>query len=275
MKKLATILIAAAAVSALAAQAFAAPPIFTEDFSYASGTALNGTGGWAAHSGAGTNPQTVNAAAGLSYVGYPSSGVGNGLGTLAASGEDNNHGFTGITSGSAYAALMVNVVSATTTGDYFFHFFDGLITGNAFKGRIFVKKDGASANYAFGIQMGSNTAGVVYTPFSYATGTTHLLVVKYTFNPGSPDDQASLFVDPVVGCSEPAATVTAVAQTSGSPDVDATNIDGVCIRQGGSSSGSTEQVDGIRVANNWADAVCSGVVPTHTSTWGALKGLYR
>src|SRR5438093_1556380 len=94
--------------------------VFTENFSYAAGSPLNGTGGWSAHSGAGTNAQTIGAGS-LSYPGYPSSGIGNMLGPTATSGEDDNHPFTAVTSGSFYAAFLVNVVSAQATGDYFFH----------------------------------------------------------------------------------------------------------------------------------------------------------
>src|SRR5204862_2804835 len=119
------------------------------------GSGLNGQGGWSAHSGAGTNPQTVNTAGGLSYAGYPSSGIGNLLGPIATSGEDNNHTFTGQSSGAVYTALMVNVASSQAGGDYFFHYFDGLVTANVFRARIFVKKDASSTNYAFGIQFGS------------------------------------------------------------------------------------------------------------------------
>ena len=129
MRKTAIALLALGLTAALAAAAIAAP-LFVEDFSYATGLGLNGTGGWAAHSGAGTNPQTVNLpAGGLVYAGYPGS----------TSGEDNNHAVVGTGTGNVYAAVMINVASSQTTGDYLFHFFDGLITGNIFRARVFVK----------------------------------------------------------------------------------------------------------------------------------------
>ena len=271
MKKIATIIAATALLSLVAGAAFAAAPLFTEDFNYPLGTALNGTGGWSAHSSAGTNAQKVNAA-GLVYAGYPSSGIGNALGTLAASGEDNNHTFTGVTAGSVYAAFMVNVVTATNTGDYFFHFFDGAIGSNIFIGRVFVKND-ASGKYSFGLNDRSTAGTLVYTSPLYTYGSTHLLVVKYNYNTSATNDESvQLFIDPVVSCSEPSSNLS----SSDASFADATNIDGVAIRQGGSSSGGTMQVDGINVANNWIDAVCGGgVVPTHTSTWGQVKSLYR
>ena len=270
MKKITPSLLILAAVTVLAIPATAAPPIFQEDFSYALGSQLNGQGGWSAHSGAGTNPQTVNVAGGLTYAGYPGSGVGNLLGTTATSGEDNNHGFLGQTTGAVYTAFMVNVVSSQTTGDYFFHYFDGLITANVFRGRVFVKKDASSTNYAFGIQFGS-TINTVYTGFVYTPGTTHLLVLKYTFVAGGTNDQVSLFVDPFQNCIEPDATVSAVDATQ----TDAVNLDGVAIRQGSATAAPTVQVDGIRVATNWSDAVCGDATPARGTTWGRLKTVYR
>lgn len=271
MKKIATSLLVTAAIAAFAVSAASAAPIFVENFSYATPSGLVGQGGWAAHSGAGTNPQTVNAG-NLSYAGYPSSGIGALLGTTATSGEDTNRNFTGIASGVAYLSALVNVVSSQATGDYFLHFADGAIASNLFLGRVFVKKDATTTNYAFGIQFGS-TVATVYTPFSYTPGTTHLVVVKYAFNGGAQNDVVSLFVDPVINCTEPAANVSHT--NPGGTQQDALNLDFACVRQGSASAAATVQVDGIRVADNWIDATCDPATPTQSSTWGKVKVLYR
>jgi hypothetical protein len=270
MRKTVTALLAVAVIATLGVSAVTAAPLFTEDFNYALGSQLNGQGGWAAHSGAGTNPQTINTAGGLSYTGFPGSGVGNLLGPLATSGEDNNHAFTGQTTGAVYAAFMINVATSQATGDYLFHFFDGPIASNIFRGRVFVKKDVSTTNYAFGIQVGS-AASASYTGFTFTPGSTHLLVVKYSFVPGTTNDVVSLFVDPVINCNEPNATLT----TTDASQTDAVNLDGVAIRQGSSSNAATAQIDGIRVATNWADATCDVATPTNSTTWGKIKVLYR
>lgn len=270
MRKLATSLLVMAAVIALAASASAAT-LFTENFSYALGSQLNGQGGWSAHSGAGTNPHTINTAGGLSYPSYGLSGIGNLVGPLAPNGEDNNNTFAGQNSGDVYAAFMINASSTQTTGDYLFHFFDGAITGNIFRARVFLKKDASSTNYAFGIQFGS-TVNTVYTPFSYVPGTTYLLVVKYSFVAGATNDVASLFVNPAVECVEP---VQATVSTTDATQTDVVLLDGLAIRQGGASSGASASLDGIRVATTWSEAVCGAPVPTRSSTWGAVKSIYR
>ena len=271
MRKTAIALLALGLTAALAAAAIAAP-LFVEDFSYATGLGLNGTGGWAAHSGAGTNPQTVNLpAGGLVYAGYPGSGVGNLLGPLATSGEDNNHAVVGTGTGNVYAAVMINVASSQTTGDYLFHFFDGLITGNIFRARVFVKKDAASTNYALGIQFGSN-GPPTYTGFVYTPGTTHLLVVKYVSVAGATNDIAALYIDPALDCNEPAA---ANVTHSDATQTDAVGLGGVAIRQGSGTAAASAQIDGIRVALTWADAVCNGITSSQSSTWGRVKSIYR
>ena len=269
MKKIVIGVFTLGVMAAFPLAASAAAPIFQEDFSYAAPSGLVGQGGWALTGSNVTNPITVNSP-GLTYAGYPSSGIGFMAGTTATSGEDDNHAFTGQTTGAVYAAFMVNVVSSQTPGDYFFHFFDGLVTANVFRGRVFVKKDAASTNYALGVQFGS-TVSTVYTGFSYAPGTTHLVVLKYTFNAGANNDQVSLFVDPATTCTEGTATVSAV--DAGQPD--AVNLDALGIRQGSATAAPTLQLDGIRVAANWADAVCAPTTPVTPTTWGSVKSLYR
>jgi hypothetical protein len=141
----------------------AAPPLLVEDFSYTAATALTANG-WAAHSAGGTNPITV-VTPGLTYAGYPSSGVGNAV-SMTTSGEDDNKTFASQTSGIIYAAFMVNVSAANLPGDYFFHLAETPLTGNIFRGKVFVKKD-ASNNLAFGIAKAANSGGSIgFTGFT-------------------------------------------------------------------------------------------------------------
>src|SRR5687767_13182893 len=62
--------------------------LLVEDFPYSG--ALNANG-WSVHSGAGTNP--IQTTAGLTYAGYPGSGLGNAAQMGNAGGEDVNRGF--------------------------------------------------------------------------------------------------------------------------------------------------------------------------------------
>ena len=232
-------------------------PIMVEEFGTPVGSLLSASG-WGAHSGAGTNAQTVTAG-NLTYTGWPSSGGNNSV-TLTTSGEDDNHGFPPQTTGTVYAAALVNVSASQTTGDYFFHVFDGVITGNKFLGRVFVKKDPSTTNYAFGIQKGS-TVNTVYTGFTFTPGSTHLIVIKYTFVAGTTNDTVDLIIDPVLGGSEPAPTVTAVVDTT----VDAADIRGVALRQGSATAAANVQVDDIRVSRSW-----TGLLGTYSPITAAV-----
>ena len=225
--------------------------ILVEDFPYTAGALLTDNG-WAAHSGAGTNA-IATVSPGLTLAGYPGSGIGNAV-ALTTSGEDVNRAFAVQSSGSVYAAFLVNVSDASTTtpGGYFFHFGPDPV-GSTFRGRVWAVKDGSN-NLAFGISVAATSAaGVTLTPFTYSMNTTYLLVVKYTIVDGATNDTASLIVSTTVPGSEPAATVSS---TDTSPsDISPGTIS---LRQGSSATAPTLQLDGIRVGTSWADVTQAG-----------------
>src|SRR6478752_2012994 len=78
----------------------------TEDFDYPAGQLITANG-WTAHSGAGTNAIAVTSP-GLTYTSHPGSGIGNAV-SMTTSGEDDNKGFTAISSGSIYTSFLINV----------------------------------------------------------------------------------------------------------------------------------------------------------------------
>jgi len=216
--------------------------LLTEEFEYDAGTLLTATPNWAAHSGAGTNPLTVTAS-GLSYPGYPPT-LGNAV-AMTVSGEDvHTLASMSHTDGAIYLAFVAEFSAAQGTGDYFAHFYQ---SSSSFYGRVYAKDSGGALN--FGVSRGS--AGPNYSPDPFAYNTPHLIVVKYTMIAGTLNDTADLWVNPVIGPTEPAPLVsyTDVGSTDG------TNIIGVALRQGNSSNAPTQWVDGIRVATTWADAV--------------------
>ncbi len=222
--------------------------LVVENFDLTVGTLLTSSG-FTSHSGAGTNAITVTAP-GLTYTGYASSGIGNAV-SMTTSGEDDNRPFPIQTSGSVYAALMVNVtdafLEATSVGGYFFHLGPDPI-GTTFRGRVFIRKDAQNA-ISFGITKASSTtlADINYTPFSYALNTTYLLVVKYTIVAGATNDTVDLFINPALGGAEPAATISAT-------DVIASDINpgSFALRQGTATTHPTVRVDGIRISTSWA-----------------------
>jgi hypothetical protein len=227
-------------------------PLLADDFSYPPGSLLTNNG-WTAHSGAGTNPITVSSP-GLTYPGYLGSGIGNAV-TMTTSGEDVNRTYAAQTMGSVYGSLMVNISNASEAGDYFFHL-GPVAIGTTFRARVFVRDD-ASGNLSFGISKAS-TPDIVWTAYSYAPNTTHLLVAKYTIVDGATNDTVSLFVNPALGGAEPAATVTGT-------DVSATDISpaSFALRQGSTATSPTLTADGVRVVTAWADLSASCLTVTH------------
>jgi phage gp45-like len=231
---------------------------FIENFDYAE-SALLTSNCWTAHSAGGTNSITVTTSS-INYSGYLSSGIGNEV-TLSTSGEDINKGFTSTNSGDLYASFIVNVTSAQTNGDYFAHF--GATSGSnvtSFGGRIWVKKDATTDNFAFGVSKSSTTANISYTDFNYTTGTTYLVVVKYSIVSGATNDVADLYINPTLNALEPTPTISTLIVDNGT--VDPAQLTSFCLRQGNSANAPALKLDGIRVATTWAD-----IVGPASTTW--------
>ena len=225
---------------------------FLEDFSYPAGDSL-GAHGWNYNSGGVTNTLSVTAP-GLTFTGYPSSGIGNAC-TLRSTGNDQYKNFTTADSiGSVYASFMVRVDTAKATGDYFFAMISSTSATN-YAARVYAKD--SLGFVAFGISKGTLASGQAFTAPIYLKGTTYVLVAKYTFNPSTGDDAVSLYVltGTVPPVEPPVPTVGPVPSTAG----DSPNLGRVALRQGTASLAPTLVIDGIRVGETWA-IVSTGIV---------------
>jgi len=221
---------------------------FYENFDYTDGSLLTNNC-WAAHSSAGFNPITVTSGSIITYPCYLSSGIGNQVilnsPAIGTSAEDVNRTFTSQTAGTVYASFLVNITSATTTGDYFFHLGPSIISPT-YNGKVYVKLD-ASNNVYFGISKA--TGPQVWTPALYSLGTTYLIILKYTINPGIDNDVASIFINPPLAAVEPA---SGWLVSTDSP-LDPSDIGSVALRQGSPSFAPELKLDGIRVSTSWSD----------------------
>ena len=222
--------------------------IWGESFEYTVGSLLSANG-WEVHSDGGATPNPITVSDGaLSYLNYAPSGVGNQV-MLNNVGQDVNHSFPAdITSGILYAAFMVNLTSAQSAGDYFVHFLGQSST--TFSGRVCAKSNGEG--YQLGIVKSAAVANAVYAGQVLDFGSTYLVVMKYEIVPGTANDLVSLYVNPVVGASEPA---TASAIASDITGTDPTRIAGFALRQGAVASSPLLSIGGIRVARTWDEAV--------------------
>jgi len=233
--------------------------LWAENFDYPAGDSLNGIhGSWASHSATGQFPPSI-VSPGLTYAGYPGSGVGNAV-RLIAQGEDINKkvitAADSIISGSAYLSFMVRVDSAKTAGDIFMHLGQyTFYSTSAQRCRIYAKAASTgSNNIAFGIFKGSSTTAVnpVYSDTVYTIGTTYLIVVKYTVVAGGStatgwNDYCDMWVNPALSGAEPAPMLTDSSYTVS----DLNSVGSVCLRQGAWASSPSVVIDGIRLAKAW------------------------
>ncbi|MDP2365663.1 MAG: T9SS type A sorting domain-containing protein [Ignavibacteria bacterium] len=220
-----------------------AQPVATEEFAYTVGDLLTAHG-YTAHSGGGTNPITV-IAGNLTYPIYPSAGLGNMI-RIINTGEDVNKNLAAdITTGTVYASMLVNIDSARTLGDYFFHLGPNPIS-TTFRSRIFVKL-ALNGNLAFGLSVGSTTTvPPVYTDSVYSTATTYLVVVAYEIVSGTTNDIVKLWVNPSLAGPVPPALLTLT--DAGQTDI---NIGSYAFRQGGAASGPFLKLDGLIIGTSW------------------------
>jgi hypothetical protein len=223
--------------------------IFLENFNYPAGDSI-GAYGWIWNTG--TTNTILVVSPGLTYSGYPMSGIGNAC-RLRNNGNDAYKPTDSIvTSGNLYMAFMVRIDSVQATGDYFFAMLPSTSTTN-YTARFYAKD--SSGGVSFGISknaLGSNP--VAWTGGTYARNTTYLVVVKYTFLTGSTtDDEVRAFIfTSGLPVTEPA-TPTIGPATGTSTDV--SDIGRVALRQGSATIAPTLIIDGIRVTRSWGSIV--------------------
>jgi len=228
-----------------------ADPLLVENFDYTIGSLLTANG-WTAHSGAGT--QAIDVTNGLTFTGYAGSGIG-GAANLDNNGEDVHKTFTPQTSGTVYAAFLVQTQSTNSAG-YFFHLGAQTI-GSTFWSRVYVNATGN------GLGISGSSVPSTYVPIT--AGTPTLVVVKYNIT----TKVSSLFVLNSYSATEPATP----NQTFAEGTVGA-NVGSVALRQYNASQRII--VDGIRVATTWADAVApaSANPVAATPTFSPAAGTY-
>ena len=225
--------------------------LLDENFNYPTGDSLTAHGWTWINSYINT---IVVASGNLSYSGYGNSNIGQFV-RLHNTGQDAYRQHDSAYNASVYVSFLIRVDSAQATGDYFF----ALLPNNStsfYTMRTFIKSSGAG--FQMGISKSSEAA--TYATGVYNLGTTYLVVVKYTFNTGSTqDDQLSLFViSGSIPGSEPAPAAGPITGTQ----TDSPNISRIVLRQGTASNAPVLNIDGFRVFRSWSNIV--GI--NHTGT---------
>jgi hypothetical protein len=211
--------------------------LLVEDFNYSVGTYLNANG-WNAHSGTGTTPIQV-VSPGLTYTDYVGAGIGYAAG-VNNTGEDVHKTFPAVTSGTIYAAFIIQA-SATNSAGYFIHFGQSIISTTFFT-RVWVNATGS------GVGIGSTAPGT-YVPIT--AGTPTLIAVKLDLA----TKISSLYVLSSFTAAEPG-----VADQTFTETATFTEVGSIALRQ--FNAAEKVIVDGIRVATTWAEAVKANTPPT-------------
>ncbi|NDP21707.1 MAG: hypothetical protein GZ091_11605 [Paludibacter sp.] len=214
-----------------------AQTLLVENFDYTIGSAITAQG-WAKHSGTVTPNDSILVTAGLTFAGYPGSGVG-GAANLVGSNKDQNKTFASQTTGNVYVSFMMKAAAVNRPG-YFFHLSPSPVT-NTFFSRVWI--NGTGSGMAIGPVASSVVEPATYTPI--VADQTYLIVVKIDLT----TKVSSLFVFSTLPTIEPTTAQMTYTETA------ATSVGGVGLRQYSFSGSTTNQniiVDGIRVATSWA-----------------------
>ena len=237
-----------------------AQTLLLENFNYPAGDSL-GAHSWVNFSGGSTNVLTV-VSPGLTYSGYPLSGIGNACKVLNTGQDDYKSLPVPDSCGAVYAAFMVKIDSARTTGDYFFAFLTSTST-TSFTARIYAKD--TSNSLRIGLSKGPSTQGpIVYSSSAYQFHTVYLIVAKYKFyTTSNTDDSVSLYIfNSGIPASEP--VIPSIGPVGGT-GTDASNIGRIAIRQGTASQAPILTIDGIKITNAWS-LICADIKTIGTNT---------
>ena len=232
----------------------ASSSLLIENFDYPAGDSL-GAHGWVSFSGGSTNVLMVTSP-GLTYTGYPLSGIGNAT-TLALSGQDAYKNFSVPDStGNLYVSFMVKINTAQSAGDYFFALLPPTST-TLYTARFYAKD--SLGGRAFGLSKSTAAAGgIFYTGGNYSYGTTYVVVIKYTFNPGTTTDDvmnAYIFNAGIPSTEPVTPTIGPVSGTASD-----NTLGRIALRQGTAASSAGLNADGFNVAKTWSGIV-TGIKP--------------
>lgn len=235
----------------------AASQTFNEEFDYNAGDPITNHG-WVPFSGIGINP-ILTCSTGLEFPCYACV-IGNAA-CLTSTGEDVYKFLNRkITSGSYYTTFMVNVTSAQS-GDFFLHLGDSVVNNSNKIARVYAKSSGGMVSFG----LAKNNETPVYTPAVYSTGTTYLIILKYTFISGSDNDLVSLMVFDDLDCLPSEEPNPPSVGPLGTGEDDLPNIGKIVLQQGANAQAPVLKIDGICSFDFWDN----GALPVELSSFNA------
>ena len=163
--------------------------------------------------------------------------------------------YSTVSNGTLYASLLLNVQTSPSASDpngpnRLFAKMDSSTTGT---GGSSMAGIWLTSNNTLALSKSSNTAPSADTGVEVGTNTTHLLVLRYTWNPDVGDDEVALWVDPPAGSlnapegSVPAPTLTTVSGN------DVTSLSSFYFYHIGSEVVASMFLDEVRLGTTWAE----------------------
>ncbi|OFX21053.1 MAG: hypothetical protein A2033_10530 [Bacteroidetes bacterium GWA2_31_9] len=220
-----------------------------EAMDYTSGGTLQTQTGWVAMN---TGDDLLISSGSLTYSGLPAS-TGNKV-VFDGSGIDAAKLFTAQASGTVYCSFLMNITALgsldATNGGYFTGFTD---SATNFGANVWIRMNGVG--YNIGLSPRTATTSIVWSAQAYNINSTLLIVTAYEIVSGTGNDIVKLWVNPTLGASEPAVTLTAT-NTGGN---DLTKVTRLLIRQDSGTETPSIEMDEIRIGTNWADVTPTGV----------------
>jgi Secretion system C-terminal sorting domain len=171
--------------------------------------------------------------------------------------------------GTLYYSLLLNVSTMAgvtdASGGYFAGFAQNTTT---FGGTLWAKRVDDSS-YNIGVEVRTaNLANTTYHTTPLVAGQTYFIVVSYTFNTGgAADDEVKLWVNPVPGAAEPAATIKDVHT---GVDLNLATTANFFFRQDSPAETGALEIDELRIGTTWAD-VTSPVLSLKQNTIAGLS----
>lgn len=248
--------------------------LMEENFEYEAG-GLYQKGEWVKYGTHANNPIKITNQS-LIYPGYIDTATGKAIelicgATATTTDEDLCKKFDSdivVNNGTIYVSALMNfkdIENAVNGNNYFF----GLVEkkGNTFAdnyaGKEYARLHAKKINddeFKLGILRYTGTeANIAYTTETYSFNVTYLVVLKYEITGetafGSKDDIVSLFVNPVIGITEPMASAIYNGTTGADIDVETTGFYGIELKQNHTATKNVPNVliGNIRIARTYAE----------------------
>ena len=223
-----------------------AAPLMEEGFNYLSGTGLAANLPWSGSSGSSISVVSGNLTLTNLQGTVPAGNllqIGGGTSRTCYRNFSSNT----ITGGAVYFSTLIRCTLLPTNSQFIASLMSaGNTSPNQPDDPLDLYVTTATNGYTFRVSHTGDDPVTVRK--SLAVNSTHFIVMKYTFGSGG---QASIYLDPAPGGTEPA---TPDARTSNNEGSDAANLQMVLFRSPSSAAQGTFNFDTLRIATNWPDA---------------------